>query len=275
VEVIEHDGRAGQIAGNRSHVGLGHVHSDGLDAGSGRFESFPERIQRIGTFALTNEDNRPAVQIEHNRQVSMSVTNADFIDGDSPETLQGRAGKSPLEISLLDILDRVPTDSQVVSHIPHGHVPAQLQHVPLESPRVSPIRVGKGDICLPKRPTDETPQSLNAPLDQGGTQTDGQRHPGTQDGTLLLHRSTPAMGTLKRRGVLINSENRPALLEPRVHMMDSPPHYPKTVIQYTRGHDLLAFSDFSNNQRMQEIMSSFHFQPWSALTRRPTKSPGS
>jgi hypothetical protein len=148
-------------------------------------------------------------------------------------------------------------------------VSGELQNVAVERPGVSPVRISKRDVHLSECSTDETTQSLHVPLDQRGTQTDRQSDPRAPDRPFLLHGSTPAMGTLERRWVLTDSENRPSLLESRMRMMDSPPHDAKTVIHYTRGHDFLAFSDFSQNQRTQEIMSSFYLQLWSALTRRP------
>ena len=62
MEVIEHDGRTGQIASYGGDVGLGHVHCNGLDTCSGRFESFPERFQSAGTLAFTDEDHCPTVE---------------------------------------------------------------------------------------------------------------------------------------------------------------------------------------------------------------------
>jgi hypothetical protein len=269
MEVIEHDGRVGQIASYRSDVRLRHVHGNGINTGSGRSEPFPEKFQSIGAFAFTDEDNRSAVQIEHDRQVSMPVTNADLIDGDSLKSLQRRTGKALLEISLPDLFDSMPTNSQMASHIPCGHVSGELQDVTLERPGVSPVRISKRDVHLSERSTAETTQSLHVPLDQRGTQTDRQSDPRAPDRPFLLHGSTPATGTLEHRWVLIDSENRPSPLESRMGMMNSPSHDAKTVIQYTRGHDFFAFSDLSQNQRTQEIMSSFPLQRWYAFTRRP------
>jgi len=136
-----------------------------------------------------------------------------------------------------------------MSHILHGHVPGELQNVAVERPGVSPVRGGKRDVYLSERSTGETTQSLHVPLDQRGTQTDRQSDPRASDRPFLFHGSTPATGTLERRRVLIDSENRPSLLKARMGMMDSPPHDAETVIQYTGGHDFLAFSDLSQKPK--------------------------
>jgi hypothetical protein len=268
MEVIEHDGRVRQIAGHRSDIRLRHVHSNSLDTGSGRFEPLPERFQGIGTFAFADENNGSTVEIEHDCQVSMSVTNADLVDSDAPECLQRRAGELPLQESLLDLFDRMPTDSQVLSHILHGHVSGEFQDVAVERPGVPPVRIGERDARLPRHATAQAMQPLNEALNQGRTQTDRESLPHTQYRPLLLHGSTPTTGTRKRRGVLVDPEHGTAFLKSRMDMVDSSPHDPKTVVEYARGHGFLAFSDLSQNQRTQEIMSSFSLQRWYALTRR-------
>jgi hypothetical protein len=157
----------------------------------------------------------------------------------------------------------------MVSHILHGHVSGKLQDVTLERPRVSSVRICERDFGLPSHATAQTKQPLNEALDQGRTQTDRECHPHTPHRALLLHRPTPTTGTFERRGVLIDSEHGTALLKSRMHVVDSSTHDAKTVIEYARGHDFLAFSDFSQTKKRQETMSSCHLQRWYALTRRP------
>ena len=155
----------GQMSAHCGDVCLGHVHGHGLDACSGGFESFPERFQCIGTFAFTDEDNGPAVQVKNHRQVSMSVTNADLIDGNPMQPGERRTGEVSLKVPFLDLFDRMPTDSQMMSHIRHGHVFRELQDVSLEPLRVSAIRLGKADLHLPSHPTSQTEHPLDGKLD--------------------------------------------------------------------------------------------------------------
>jgi hypothetical protein len=267
MEMIEHDRRMGQIAAYRSDVRLRHVHGNRLDTSFGGPESFPKRLECIGSFAFTYEHDCPTVQVEHHGEISVSATYADLIDSDSPETLQRRGGKSSLELSLLNLLHRMPSDSQVMSHILYRHMPGKLKHISLEASRVSPIGICKRNLHLTNCPAGQTKQALNGPLNEGGTQTYGKRPPQARNRPFLLHVATPTMRTSVGRRVLLDSENRAAFLKPRTNIMDSPPNNPKTVIQYARGHGFLAFSDFFKHQ-MQEIMSSFPFQLWYALTRR-------
>src|SRR5512136_1496849 len=127
----------------------------------------------------------------------------------------------PAQVSLQDLFHRVPTDSQVMSHVLHGHDPAKFDDEPLEPPRVAPIRICKGNFHLPNRSTDHANHSLNKKLDKGGTQTDRESHPRSTDRPFLLHVSTPAMGTLESSGVLLDFEFRTTLFESRMHMADS------------------------------------------------------
>ncbi len=230
----------GQITGRCRDVGLAHVHC-----------------------------NRPAVQIEHDRHVSMAAANTDLIDGDSLETLQRRTTELLLQKSLLDLFDRLPTDSQVVGNILDRRVPGKLKHVPLESPGVSPMRICKGNFHLPNHSTVQTKNSLNQQLDQGRTHTYGQRIPHAPDRAFLLHCSTSTMRTRKRCRILVDSENGAALLESRMYMMDSPSHNSKTVIQYTRGHDSLAFSDSSITKECRKSCPTFIDNPGTTLREEP------
>jgi hypothetical protein len=159
--------------------------------------------------------------------------------------------------------------SQVVSHILHGHVSGKFQDVTLESPRVSPVRICKGDSCLSNYSTDQAKQSLNETLDQGWSQTYRECHPHASDRVLLLHCLTPTMGALECRGLLIDSEHCTTLLKSRVHVMDSPSHNPKTVIKYTRGHDFLAFPDFSQTKECRKSCPHFVCNAGTHLREEP------
>jgi phosphatidylethanolamine/phosphatidyl-N-methylethanolamine N-methyltransferase len=269
VEVIEHDGRMGQIAGHGGDVGLGHVHCNGLDTCSGGFESSPERFQGIGTLAFTDEDHCPTVKVEHDCEVSMPSTNTDLINGDALEGLQRRVGEVLLQRPLLNLFNRVLTDPEVVSHILHAHVPGKLENIALESSRVSPIGVSKGNSHLPDQPTRKTPQSRNVPFDVSRPQPYRECIPHAADRPFPLHCSAPTIGAHQRRGILIDVENRAPFLESRPHMMDSPSHNPKTVVEYTRGHDFLAFSDFAKTKERRKSCPLFIYKRGTHLREEP------
>src|SRR5208283_4024299 len=126
----------------------------------------------------------------------MSMTNADFIDGYPFESLEGWLGEMSAEVRLLDLLDCMPTDSQMASHIRHGHVFREFQDIPLKALGVSPVRVGKLDLYLPGHPTGHAVYPLNRKLDNGRSKTDGKRHETAKHGSLPLHFPAPTQGTL-------------------------------------------------------------------------------
>ncbi len=199
----------------------------------------------------------------------MSVANIDFICGDALECLEWRAGELPLKESFLDFFHRMPNDPQVVSHISHGHVSGEFQDVTLERSGVSLARICERDPCLPSLSTTQAKESLNETLDQGEPQTHWECLPDAADLALFLHRSTPTMGTRKRRGVLIGSERGTALLKSRMHAMDSPSRSPETVIEYTRGHDFLAFSDFPQTKECRKSSPPFVYNAGTHLREEP------
>src|SRR5208283_3341456 len=191
-----------------------------------------------------------------------------------------------LKVPFLDLFDRMPTDSQMTSHMRHGHVLRQLQDVSLKPLRASAIRLGKPDLYLPSDPAGQAEHSLDGELDNRRSQTNGKGHEPAKHSPFLHDLPTPTSRTLKGTGVLTNSKDGPSFLETSVNMMHTPSCDPETVIDYARGHDFLVFSDFSNYPRSQkscpfslfnqgtllreepQIMSFFTFQSRYALTRR-------
>ena len=231
VEVVKHDGRMRQIASHRRDVSLGHVHGDGFDACSGGFESSPERLQCFGSFAFADEHHGPGNEVQNHRQVSMSATNADLIDGNPPEPFEGWLGEMPAEVSLLDLFDRMPTDPQMPSHILHGHVFGEVQHIPLKALGVPAIRFGKADLHLPSQPTNQTKHPLDRKLDDRRSQSDRKRDESPKDRPLLPNLTAATGGTRQSCRVLTNAEDRTPLIESRADIVNSPSRDSKTVIQ--------------------------------------------
>jgi hypothetical protein len=174
----------------------------------------------------------------------MSVTDADFIDSDPVQAAQPRAGEPALKIRLVDLFDRMPADSQMVSHMRHGHPFREFQDVPLEAPGVSTIWVGKPDLHLPDHSTSQTEHPLDGKLDNRRPQANGKRYEPAECRSLLHDLPTPARATLQGRGILAYTKDRLSLLETSMNMVDSPTRDPETVVQYCGGHAFLAFSDF-------------------------------
>ncbi len=73
----------------------------------------------------------------------MSPADADLVDGDLLQVLEVGLGEVPVQVTLLDVLDHVPTDPQVPGHIlfalPGGMAAADF----LETPLITTVGVGR------------------------------------------------------------------------------------------------------------------------------------
>jgi hypothetical protein len=148
----------------------------------------------------------------------------------------------------LDILNRVPTDSQMMSHVCHGHVFAQIPDIALEALGISAIRLSKPSLHLPRDSTVQTEDSLNGKLDNSAPQTN-RKSDEPPDYFSFLHDSpTPAYGTCQGCMILTYSKDRPAILETSMNVTHSTSSDPKAVIKYACGHDFLAFQDLYQTQ---------------------------
>ena len=61
---------------------------------------------------------------------------------------QIRFVEPPMQIALLDILDRVPTHTEMACHTLNRHVARQLQRIALNALRVASSFLGKLDVEL-------------------------------------------------------------------------------------------------------------------------------
>ena len=159
------------------------------------------------------------------------MTDADLIDSNPLEPLEGWPGEMSAEVRLLDLLDRMPTDPQMASHILHGHVFGEVQHITLKALGVPAIRFGKADLHLPSYPTNQTKHPLYGKLDDRRSQSDRKSHESPKDRPLLPNLSTPTSGTRQGCRVLTDTKNCPPLIESGVDMVNPPSRDSKTVIQ--------------------------------------------
>jgi hypothetical protein len=83
----------------------------------------------------------------------MPLGYGNLVDGDVAQVLELGLGVAATQVSLLDVLDQVPTDVQMVGHVEDGHVPGQLQGVALERLGVAAPHVGEGHLDLAHHPT--------------------------------------------------------------------------------------------------------------------------
>ena len=140
-----------------------------------RRSRFQNGFSASPALAVADEDDRPALEVQDDRQVAVSLGDGDLVDGDLPQVLELGLGVAAAEVALLDVLDDVPADAQVAGHVEDGHAPRQFQGVALEGLGVGPPRVGEGDLDLADHATGLAGDAWDREDDGGGAAADGQR----------------------------------------------------------------------------------------------------
>ena len=87
--------------------------------------------------------------------------------------------ETALEAFGLDVLDRVPTDLQVLGHVLDGHLPGQVQSVALEGAGVAFLGIGKADLHLAHAVADGAPDTGHVESQEGRFATNGHHAEGT------------------------------------------------------------------------------------------------
>jgi hypothetical protein len=139
-----------------------------------RRSRFQKGFNASPPLAVANEDDRPALEVQDDRQVAVPLAHGDLVDGDLAEILELGLGVAAREVALLNVLDNVPADSRVVGHIEDGHAPRQFQGVALESLGVGPPWVGEIDLHLANLPTGLTGDARDREDHDGGAAADRQ-----------------------------------------------------------------------------------------------------
>jgi hypothetical protein len=102
-------------------------------------------VEGDGSFAVADEDDDAAFEVEHHGEVAVPLADGDLVDGQQAQMLELGLGEMILQVPLLDILDGVSADAEMVGHVLDGHVPGQVQGVALEGMRVAATRIGEVD----------------------------------------------------------------------------------------------------------------------------------
>ena len=121
--MIEHMHRLLQVFLHGPDIGRRHVRGDCLDAGPRRLQLCPERLQRIRPLAFADEYDRAAEEVQHDGHVAMSLADADLVNGDLLQVPQLHLLEAALQVSLLDVLDCVPTNAQMPGNVQNRHRP--------------------------------------------------------------------------------------------------------------------------------------------------------
>src|SRR3974390_594845 len=244
-------------------VGGGHVHRHGFNLGLGPAQPPPERLQRVSSLAVADEDHSTAFEVQDDRHVPMALGDGDLINGDLAEVPQLGLGVASAQVTFLDVLDDVPTDAQVPGHVEDGHAPRQFQGIALEGFGVGSPWVGKGDLHLADHATGPADDAGEREDKDCGTTTDGQRPELALNSATGLNISRAARCTPESLALLINGEDHLATLILSADVLIAPDT--KGVIQQAGGHaDLLIWSLLTQLQIESACPPSFNLPRASA-----------
>ena len=142
----------------------------------------------------------------------MSLAHGNLVDGDGPQVFEFGLGEPPRQIAFLNLLDQVPTDTQMRGHVADGHPFGQFQRVPLEGLSIAPSRVGKGDLDLTHQPALPTFHTSDGKDDQCRSTANGQGAEPPLDLAPTDDLAGTASRTAASLGLLVDSEDHLAIL---------------------------------------------------------------
>jgi hypothetical protein len=159
------------------------------------------------------------------------VTSADgdFINGDLTQVLELDPAELATQITVLDVLNEIPTDLQMFRHVPDGHPLGQFQDVPLEGLGVAASCVREVDGHLTHRATVRTAHARHLQYDLDGAGTDGKTAKATHLESSADHPLGPASRTAKIPSFLTDGEDHLAALIRGLHIVVAA--NPKPMIQ--------------------------------------------
>ncbi len=213
MEVIEHVDRFGQVVTHRADVRLRHVGGHGDDLGAGATQALPQRLEGSDAFAVADEDDGAADQVEHHGQVAVSLADGDFIDGELLELVQLGLAEATFQRAGLDVLDGIPADLEVLGDILDGHEPRQVEDVAFEGTRVVLARVGEAELHLANLTAFEAQDArdLEPQLHRLGTDRHGLE--GAFDAALIPDLDRAAVGAAMPFPRQFDAEGHPSPLE--------------------------------------------------------------
>ena len=117
MEVVKDDDGLGEVPSHSLDVRIGHVNGHRLNVCSGFVHAFEEWLKGPDILAFTHEDHRTAGQVQDHRYKLVSPSEGDLVYGNAPQMAKLRLGEFPAQVTLLDVLDHVPTHAQMTSDL--------------------------------------------------------------------------------------------------------------------------------------------------------------
>ena len=233
--MIENKSCIGQMIGDGASIGWRHIHSNSFDSGPGTTEPFPKGLKRPSTLAVTNEYDCSGFQIHNDRQIRVSFANTYFINGAMSEFPQFRTTKPPHHISLLNMLDHLPTYFQMQSDILNGHRPAQLTSVALKILRLRSPRISKPTIHLTHNTAMKTKNTLNSTYLPNRHVPNGQRTKSSLYGAAAYELCGSAIRTSAFKVLWVHGKDNSSLFVGGIDGVIAT--NAECVLQETGGHD--------------------------------------
>jgi hypothetical protein len=140
------------------------------------------------------------------------VTDADLVDGQMFEVLESDLLETPMQVPLLDVLDRVPADIQMLGRVLDRRPPRQIQRIPFKTAGVKNPPVGEPDFHLPRLAAVKAEQPLDRQLDEDLFPADRNRAEPPGRHPALSHMAGGAVGAAEGIRSLLDAEtDRPGL----------------------------------------------------------------
>ena len=94
---------------DRRHIPAGHVRCHRLNLCLGSLQTHPEALESVFALALTDMNDPPCSQIEHQGNVLAFLAEIHLIDSDMTNFLEVERFVFPAQMLFVNLLDRVPT----------------------------------------------------------------------------------------------------------------------------------------------------------------------
>lgn len=249
MEVVKDDYGLGQVFCDSLDVGVGHIDGHGFDLCCGLFQSFEEWVESLGVFAFSDEDYRSALQIKHYGHEPVSLADSDLINCNAAQMADFGPGEFPTKVTLLDILDHVPTHAQMMGHVLNRHMLGKLQDIPFKLPDEAPVVIGKADFDLPDHAAGAALHALDSQFYDNLLEGKARRPEPPVHGPSPDNTSGATTRTSQALRVLLYGEPDLPTHVLRLPMMVA--HDVQGMIQKADGHALPSFQDFFKPRKDQ------------------------
>ena len=149
MEMIHDQRSIWQIGADRRNKSRRHICRYCLDLWQMLFIAFPKPFQGITALSIANPENPAGIQASDHCHVLVSLPDCKLINTYTTNTRNIRVLVAAFQVSLLNILDRIPTHMKMIAHVFQGRYATQIYYMSLKSPCVSLTFFGEREMLLP------------------------------------------------------------------------------------------------------------------------------